>query len=138
MARVTDESGAVTGVSVSGSKIGGDIKDSILLLPDPMGATGGSMSHAISMYKELASSSGAPAKIITANLVVTPEYVQKITADHPDVLIYGLRLDRGLSASDVLSNSLGENIDAEIGLNELQYIVPGAGGVGEILNNSFV
>ena len=28
--------------------------------------------------------------------------------------------------------------DKEKGLNEYQYIVPGAGGLGEILNNAFV
>ena len=138
MARVTDDTGAVTGVSVAGSKIGGDIKDAIVLLPDPMGATGGSLSHAISMYKEIGKESGAAKKIITLNLIITPEYVKRITTDHPDAIIYGLRLDRGLSSDEVLQSVLGENWDQEVGLNELQYIVPGAGGVGEILNNSFV
>lgn len=138
MARVTDESGSVTGVSVAGSKIGGDIQDAIVLLPDPMGATGGSLSHAISMYKEIGEQSGAPQKIITLNLIITPEYVKRITTDHPNAIIYGLRLDRGLSPDEILQSVLGTNWDKEVGLNELQYIVPGAGGVGEILNNSFV
>ena len=32
----------------------------------------------------------------------------------------------------------GERWEEETGLNERQYIVPGAGGLGEIINNSFV
>ena len=40
MARITDNSGRVTGVSLDGSKIGGSVEGSILLCPDPMGATG--------------------------------------------------------------------------------------------------
>jgi len=31
----------------------------------------------------------------------------------------------------------GERWDEEKGLNERHYIVPGAGGLGEIINNSF-
>ena len=138
MARVTDENDRVTGVSVAGSKIGGNIQNSIVLLPDPMGATGGSLSHAISMYKEIGAQSGAPQKIIALNLIITPEYVKRITTDHPDAIIYGLRVDRGLSSKEVLQTKLGTQWSEEVGLNELQYIVPGAGGVGEILNNSFV
>lgn len=138
MARVTNDDGVVTGVSVAGSKIGGGIKDAILILPDPMGATGGSMSKAISMYKEIGETYGAPSKIITINLIITPEYIKRLVTDHPDVVIYGLRLDRGLSCAEVLRSAPGELWEREIGLNELQYIVPGAGGVGEIMNNSFV
>ncbi len=43
MARVLDEAAHVTGAKIFGSKIGGDVDDAILLFPDPMGATGGSM-----------------------------------------------------------------------------------------------
>ncbi len=138
MARVTDDSGQVTGVTVAGSKIGGDIRDAFVLLPDPMGATGGSMSKAISMYKDIGKEHGAPMKIACLNLIITPEYVKRITHDHPDVLIYALRLDRGLSSDEILERPLGEFWSEETGLDEHQYIVPGAGGVGEVLNNSFV
>jgi len=72
------------------------------------------------------------------HLIVTPEYIKRVLADHPDVIIYALRLDRGLSEPAVLQTVPGERWDEERGLNEHQYIVPGAGGVGEILNNSWV
>jgi uracil phosphoribosyltransferase len=37
-----------------------------------------------------------------------------------------------------LANIPGTFWDEERGLNEKQYIVPGGGGFGEIMNNSFV
>ena len=57
---------------------------------------------------------------------------------HPDVIIYALRLDRGLSPARVLKTEPGTHWDEERGLNNIQYIVPGAGGVGEILNNAWL
>ena len=52
--------------------------------------------------------------------------------------IFAVRLDRGLSAPDVLATTPGTRWDEERGLNDIQYIVPGAGGVGEVLNNAWV
>jgi uracil phosphoribosyltransferase len=136
MSRVTDAAGVVTGVSMSGSKIGGDVARSVVLFPDPMGATGSSISHAVSMYKDMAG--GVPLRIITMHLILTPEYIRRMKKDHPDAVIYGIRLDRGMSPPHVLSTPLGALVDEERGLNERDYIVPGAGGLGEILNNSYV
>ena len=36
MARVVDEASKVIGAKISGSKIGGDVDDAILLFPDPI------------------------------------------------------------------------------------------------------
>jgi uracil phosphoribosyltransferase len=72
------------------------------------------------------------------HLIVTPEFIRRMRKDHPEMVIYAIRLDRGMSDEAVFSSGLGAMPDAEAGLNEIQYIVPGAGGVGEILNNSFV
>jgi uracil phosphoribosyltransferase len=123
-------------VSVSGSKIGGGAERAVVLFPDPMGATGGSMSRAMTMYKSM--EGDAPMKLIAAHLIVTPEYVKRMTTTHPDAIIYAVRLDRGMSDPEVLKAPLGKRWDEERGLNEKQYIVPGAGGLGEILNNSYV
>jgi uracil phosphoribosyltransferase len=38
----------------------------------------------------------------------------------------------------VLRTEPGTHWDEERGLNDIQYIVPGAGGVGEILNNAWL
>lgn len=135
MARQTDARGSVTGVAMSGSKIGGDVDDAFVLLPDPMGATGGSLSNTIKLYK---SGAGTARKIVSLHLIVTPEFIRRMRKDHPEMVIYAIRLDRGMSDEAVFSSGLGAMPDAEAGLNEIQYIVPGAGGVGEILNNSFV
>ncbi len=136
MNRTTDDSGAVTGVSMSGSKIVGDVNDAIVLMPDPMGATGGSMCHAIQLIKDL--EGGPPKKIVSMNLIVTPEYVCRLKAEHPDVVVYAIRLDRGMSTQELLDGPLGAHASEERGLSDIQYIIPGAGGLGEILNNSFV
>jgi uracil phosphoribosyltransferase len=134
--RKTNDNGEVIGVDASGSKIGGDVEDAIVLFPDPMGATGGSLCHVVDYYKNQVE--GKAKKIISLNLIVTPEFVRKLSSEHPDVEIYALRMDRGLSDKKALASIPGKHPELESGLNEIQYIVPGAGGVGEILNNSYV
>jgi uracil phosphoribosyltransferase len=133
MQRRTDEKGRVVGVDLGGSKFGGDVDKAIVLLPDPMGATGSSISDAISLVKSLP---GAPREIVCLHLIITPEFVAKVTSDHPDAHIYALRLDRGLSSPEALAAKPG-SVEGECGINEVQYIVPGAGGLGEIINNSY-
>jgi uracil phosphoribosyltransferase len=135
MARTTDEKGTVTGVSVSGSKIGGPVENAIVLFPDPMGATGGTIVHAYQHYKNKVG--GTPKMMMALHLIVTPEYLRNVTTHCPDLHVFALRLDRGLSAPEVLRERPGKSWNQEKGLNEHQYIVPGAGGLGEILNNSW-
>jgi len=132
VARVVDEDERVTGAS----KIGGSIAGMYVLFPDPMGATGSSMAAAVRTYKE--SVEGDPARLVAIHLIVTPEYLKRMTTAHPDVVIYALRLDRGLSEEAVLRTVPGTFWDRERGLNEKGYIVPGAGGLGEVMNNSWV
>ena len=136
MSRKTNEAGEVIGAEWHDAKIGRDIEGRYVFFPDPMGATGSSMNSAIEHYKTALV--GKPAKCIAMHLMVTPEYIRNVKRTHPDVIVYALRLDRGLSSPDVLATRPGERWDEERGLNDLQYIVPGAGGVGELLNNAWV
>jgi uracil phosphoribosyltransferase len=136
MSRQTNEEGQVVGATWHDAKIGRDIEDRFVLFPDPMGATGASIISAIDHYKTALE--GTPAKLITMHLMVTPEYVRNVGAAHPDVEIYALRLDRGLSTEAALRQAPGARASEERGLNDTQYIVPGAGGVGELLNNAWV
>ncbi len=136
MNRATDEFEKVIGTNVSGHKIGGGVKDAIVVFPDPMGATGGTIVSALNIYKKQIQ--GPAHKYIAVHLIVTPEYLKKVLSEHSDTIIYAVRLDRGLSSSEVLSSVPGTYWDKEKGLNAKQYIVPGGGGFGEILNNSFV
>jgi uracil phosphoribosyltransferase len=136
MSRATDADGKVTGATWHDAKIGRDLEGRFLLVPDPMGATGSSMISAFSHYKTKLQ--GTPIRCIAMHLIVTPEYIRNMRVAHPDVIIYALRLDRGLSSDAILQTVPGTDIDAERGLDERHYIVPGAGGVGEILNNAWV
>lgn len=136
MSRQTNEQGEVIGATWHDAKIGRDVDDRYVLFPDPMGATGSSMVSALSYYKTALE--GRPAKCIAMHLVVTPEYIRRVKEAHPDLIIYALRLDRGLSAPRVLRTEPGTHWDEERGLNQHHYIVPGAGGVGEILNNAWL
>ena len=135
MSRTTDDKARVTGAEMQGSKIGGDVEKAMLLFPDPMGATGSSISEIISYYKQHVK--GKPAGIFAVHLIVTPEYLRRMSNDHPDVKIYALRLDRGASPSHILKEKPGLFWAQESGLTDRQYIVPGGGGFGEIINNSF-
>jgi uracil phosphoribosyltransferase len=134
--RSIDEKKHVTGAPIHGSKIGGGMDDAFLIIPDPMGATGNSICNVISHYKTHVP--GKPKKWISLNLIVTPEFVQKLKKEHPEVVLYSLRLDRAFSSKRALESLPGEYPNEERGLNDQQYIVPGAGGMGEITSNSFV
>lgn len=136
MSRQTNEQGEVIGATWHDAKIGRDVEDRYVLFPDPMGATGSSMVSAVKYYQT--GLVGRPAKCIAIHLVVTPEYLRRVQTDLPDLVVYALRLDRGLSPEAVLRTEPGAHWDQERGLNDHQYIVPGAGGVGEILNNAWV
>lgn len=135
MSRVLDAEGKVTGVEFLGSKAGRDVAGRYILIPDPMGATGGSMSAAVDHYKR--NLDGTPARIIAMHLIVTPEYCRRMIADHPDVVVYALRYDRGLSPAAAFGQPPGTSPD-ERGLDAHDYIVPGAGGLGEVLNNAWI
>ncbi|MCD6497906.1 MAG: uracil phosphoribosyltransferase [Deltaproteobacteria bacterium] len=136
VSRAVDASDRVVGARISGEKIGGPVDGRMMLFPDPMGATGSSLSTAIQYYKD--TFGGKPRKLITLNLIVTPQFLKRILSDHPEVTVYALRLDRGMSHADVLAERLGARWDEETGLNEHGYIIPGGGGFGELMNNSWI
>jgi len=94
------------------------------------------MIRAIDFYKN--DVEGMPSRIVNLHLIVTPDYLRAMKEAHPDVVIFAIRLDRGMSPPDVLSTIPGTHWDRETGLDDHQYIVPGGGGFGEILNNSEV
>ncbi|MBP3592784.1 MAG: uracil phosphoribosyltransferase [Clostridia bacterium] len=83
-----------------------DIDERLVVIVDPMLATGGSSSDAITMVKQRGAKN-----IVLMCLVSAPEGVAKVQADHPDVDIYSAALDEKL--------------------NEHAYIVPGLGDAGD-------
>ena len=136
MNRVTGEDGQVVGVDLSGSKIGGPIDDAVVFIPDPMAATGSSTAEVLRLYQDEVE--GTAKRMIVVHLIVTPEYIKKITSLFPEASLYAVRLDRGMSSSDVLAQQPGAEWDSEVGLNQQQYIVPGGGGFGEVMNNAWI
>jgi uracil phosphoribosyltransferase len=134
IARQTGEKQQVTGSAVSGHKIGGTVENSIVMIPDPMGATGSTLVETLDLFKQ----HGKAKKYISLHCIVTPEYLKKVHEKHPDLIVYAIRLDRGLSSEKVLKSVPGTYWNEEKGLNEHQYIIPGGGGFGEIMNNAYV
>lgn len=85
-----------------------DIENRIVIVCDPMLATGGSASDALKMLKNKGCTN-----IRLMCLVAAPEGVAKVQADHPDVDIYVAALDEKL--------------------NDHAYIIPGLGDAGDRL-----
>jgi uracil phosphoribosyltransferase len=132
--RKVDADEHVIGTNLGGMKIGGDVGNAYVVIPDPMGATGSTIRTALEIYGKL----GQAKKFIAIHLVVTPEYLAAVSQLHPNLSVYAIRLDRGLSSAKALAEIPGTLWKEEKGLNTKQYIVPGAGGLGEVINNSYV
>ncbi|MCR4572046.1 MAG: uracil phosphoribosyltransferase [Bacteroidales bacterium] len=87
-------------------KLPEDIQDRMVIVTDPMLATGGSACDALSMLKERGCNN-----IRLMCLVGVPEGIARVQAEHPDVDIYVAAVDDHL--------------------NENAYIVPGLGDAGD-------
>ena len=87
-------------------KLPKNIENKTVIILDPMLATGGSGSEAISMIKKR-----GVKKIKFLSIICAPEGLKKIQTDHPDVEIYSAYKDQKL--------------------NDIGYIVPGLGDAGD-------
>ncbi len=87
-------------------KLPPDVSERTLIVVDPMLATGGSASAALTLLKE----HGAR-NLILMCLVSAPDGIKVVNKDHPDVPIYTAAVDDHL--------------------NEHGYIVPGLGDAGD-------
>lgn len=92
------------------SKFPRNLKDSLVFLLDPMLATGGSASAAISFIKQKGGR-----KIRLVNLVVAPEGVDKVYREHDDVPIFTANLDRCLNENGFILPGLGDAGDRVFG-----------------------
>lgn len=134
--RKIDANEKVIGTNLGGVKIGGGVDGAYVFFPDPMGATGSTVKTALRIYRDEVE--GDVKKYLALHLIITPEYLSGIKEFFPELSVYALRLDRGLSPKDVLNTIPGTHWEKECGLNSKQYIVPGAGGIGEVINNAYV
>ncbi len=87
-------------------KLPSGIEEKVVMVVDPMLATGGSATDAINMLKKRGCK-----KIKLMSIIAAPEGVTKVAEAHPDVEIYISTLDRGL--------------------NDHCYILPGLGDAGD-------
>ena len=87
-------------------KLPEDINQRLVIITDPMLATGGSSCDAIAMLKEIGCNN-----IRLMCLVAAPEGIAKVQKEHPDVDIFVASVDEKL--------------------NENAYIVPGLGDAGD-------
>lgn len=87
-------------------KLPGDISDRDVIVVDPMLATGGSASAAISFLKKYGVN-----HIKLMNIIAAPEGIARVAEDHPDVDIFCAACDERL--------------------NDHGYIVPGLGDAGD-------
>ena len=87
-------------------KLPEDCGERVVFVVDPMLATGGSASAAITLLKQ-----HGCRRINVMNIIAAPEGVKRLQEDHPDVDIYIAALDEGL--------------------NENGYILPGLGDAGD-------
>ena len=90
------------------SKLPEDVNTRMVIVTDPMLATGGSASDALTMLKEKGCTN-----IRLMCLVGVPEGIERVQRDHPDIDIYLAAVDDHL--------------------NENAYIVPGLGDAGDRL-----
>jgi uracil phosphoribosyltransferase len=84
----------------------GDCSDKTVILVDPMIATGGSLCDAIEIIKK----KGAQ-KIVSLNIIASPEGIEKVEAMYPDVKI--------------IIGQIDERLD------DNKYIIPGLGDAGD-------
>ena len=83
-----------------------DCKGKTVLLVDPMLATGGSLNDAIDVIK-----TKSPSKIISLNIICSPEGLKNVENKHSDVDIFVAQIDEKL--------------------NENKFIIPGLGDAGD-------
>ena len=136
MSRRVDAAGKVVGTDDAGLKLGGSLRDKVLLIPDPMGATGGTIERVLELYDE--AGLGPAKQAIALPMIATPEFCRRLAGKRAEFAIWTARLDRGRSSARALAAKPGAFPDEESGLTDEHYIVPGAGGIGELLTNSWV
>jgi uracil phosphoribosyltransferase len=83
-----------------------ECKDKTVIILDPMVATAGSLCDAISVIK-----TKSPKKIISLNIIGSPEGMAVLEQKHPNVEVFIAQIDKGL--------------------NESKFIVPGLGDAGD-------
>jgi uracil phosphoribosyltransferase len=92
------------------NKLPSECPDDIVLVLDPMLATGGSATDAIGVLKTWGATS-----IRFVGIIGAPEGIERVIREHPDVPIHLARMDRELNSSRFILPGLGDAGDRLFG-----------------------
>ncbi len=92
-------------------KLPNDFKDRLVILIDPMFATGGTAIESVNYLKDRGVN-----EIIFLSIISAPEAIEKFTDQYPEILIFTAQIDEKL--------------------NDKGYIVPGLGDAGDRMYNT--
>jgi len=90
-----------------------NLEGKTVLLLDPMVATGGSLIDGIDFLK-----SKNPKRILSLNVLGSPEGIKKVQDAHPDVDIYIAQIDERLDENNYIRPGLGDAGDRAFNTNE--------------------
>ena len=91
-------------------KVPKNLKDAMVFLLDPMLATGGSLSAAITYLKNRGAKT-----LVSVTLVAAPEGVKRVHREHPEVPIFTCSLDKKLNSRGYIMPGLGDAGDRMFG-----------------------
>jgi uracil phosphoribosyltransferase len=80
-----------------------ECRDNTVVLLDPMVATGGSLTDAIALLK-----GKSPSRIVSLNIIGSPEGLEVVERKHPDVELYIAQVDEKLDADKFIYPGLGD------------------------------
>ncbi len=80
-----------------------DCTGKTVVLLDPMVATGGSLCDALQVVK-----SKNPARIVSLNVIGSPEGLEVVKQKHPDITLYIAQIDKELDANKYILPGLGD------------------------------
>ncbi len=105
-----DHAGLDFGVEISYMKLP-NIDDKVIIIADPMLATGSTMISILSRLKEL----GKPKRIILATIISARPGVERVMKIHKDIDIYTLAVDNELNSDGYIVPGLGDAGDRAFG-----------------------
>lgn len=81
-----------------------EVNDKIVIVADPMLATGNTMVAILDRIKEM----GAPKRLVLFNIIAAQEGLEKVLGEHPDVEIYTASVEKELTKEGYIVPGLGD------------------------------
>jgi len=87
------------------------VDDKILVIADPMLATGNTMNAILDRVKE----KGNPRRLVLLNVIASKQGIERVQTEHPDVEIYTCAVDKELNPDGYIVPGLGDAGDKAFG-----------------------